>query len=105
VKLRVLEQADAEAAEAAEWYEKRAPGLGSVFLADLQDAFQLVQDDPRRHGMIETTTVQGEVRRAQLNRFPYIVVFEILEEEEAIVLAVAHAAREPGYWRSRGSGG
>jgi hypothetical protein len=41
-----------------------------------------------------------DVRRALLARFPYALVFLILEEGVRI-LAVAHAKRRPGYWLGR----
>ena len=48
------------------------------------------------------TTVAG-ARRVRLDGFPYSVVYGLLGDR-AIVLAVAHEKRRPGYWRRRGTG-
>jgi len=39
-------------------------------------------------------------RRALLRRFPYMVVFEVVEDR-IVVWAVAHTKRRPGYWLAR----
>ena len=40
------------------------------------------------------------MRRRLLRRFPYVIVYVELVTEIRI-LALAHASREPGYWRER----
>jgi plasmid stabilization system protein ParE len=40
-------------------------------------------------------------RVAVLNRFPFILVYQI-EEDEIVILALAHMSRRPGYWSRRG---
>jgi plasmid stabilization system protein ParE len=44
---------------------------------------------------------RGEVRRARVRRFPYIVFF-IPESERTIVIAVLHGRRDPQAWQTRG---
>ena len=39
-------------------------------------------------------------RRCQTRRFPYGIVYQILESE-ILVVAVAHMHRRPGYWLDR----
>jgi len=41
-----------------------------------------------------------EIRRCRLRRFPYGLIYS-KEQEGILILAVAHAHREPGYWRDR----
>jgi toxin ParE1/3/4 len=41
-----------------------------------------------------------EVRRFALRRFPYKLIVAVVDER-AIIVAVAHDARRPGYWRER----
>jgi hypothetical protein len=40
------------------------------------------------------------MRQHRLNRFPYGIVYQVREDEIAI-LAVAHLHRRPRYWRDR----
>jgi hypothetical protein len=42
--------------------------------------------------------VSEEVRRAPLRRFPFGVIYVVMEDIFWVV-AVAHARRRPGYWR------
>jgi plasmid stabilization system protein ParE len=39
-------------------------------------------------------------RVAVLDRFPFTVVYQI-EEDEIVILALAHMSRRPGYWSRR----
>ncbi len=41
-----------------------------------------------------------EIRGAKVRRHPYLVVYAILPDH-LVVLAVAHTAKQPGYWRAR----
>jgi hypothetical protein len=45
-----------------------------------------------------------DVRRARIGRFPWSFVYVVLSKQ-VLVVAVAHARRRPGYWRSRLSSG
>jgi hypothetical protein len=44
---------------------------------------------------------QQSYRWMRLNRFPYLLYYEIRDEQSVLVYAVAHARRRPGYWRRR----
>ncbi|MGH7251628.1 MAG: type II toxin-antitoxin system RelE/ParE family toxin [Nitrospiraceae bacterium] len=85
----------AEAHAAGEWYKQRSEAAGAAFLAELDHAVELISRSPRRwppylHG----------TRRYLLHRFPFSVVYR--ERPDALtVVAVAHARRRPGYWKSR----
>jgi hypothetical protein len=41
------------------------------------------------------------VRRAQLRRFPFLLLFRVLGREVIEILAVAHMRRRPNYWKRR----
>ena len=67
----------------------------------IERAFQEIQRDPTRHPLLETLpAIQPGFRRYVLQRFPYYVVFTILPDE-LLIVAVAHARRDPGYWLGR----
>ncbi|MFO0870349.1 MAG: type II toxin-antitoxin system RelE/ParE family toxin [Pirellulales bacterium] len=99
MKLRVLSTAEAEATDAACWYDDQSIGLGELFLAEYAAALSAIEVDPLRFSLLETEPT-GRFRRCILRRFPYAVIFEVLFQE-ILVLAVAHTSRRPGYWRDR----
>jgi len=57
--------------------------------------FQRIEVNPQQFPRLE-----GEVRRALLRHFPYVVYF-IGESETITVLAVLHLHQEPDMWKSR----
>lgn len=44
--------------------------------------------------------VKSGVRRYVLRRFPFLIVYRVLESQVEVI-AVTHARRRPGYWKSR----
>lgn len=101
MKLRLLDEAKEEIRQASLWYEERQEGLGDDFLAGVQAALEAIEANPSQFAELEKYRGPRNVRRYLLQRFPYLVVFEILAEE-ALVLAVAHGGRRPNYWKNRG---
>jgi plasmid stabilization system protein ParE len=83
----------------AQRYQNESPGLGERFLSEALDAFSLIERHPRRSPRVRLRTSR-EIRRRLLDHFPYAVVYEV-RSEECVVVAIAHAARKPGYWRGR----
>jgi plasmid stabilization system protein ParE len=101
MKLVLLPEAEAEATQAAVWYDGEQAGLGSEFLRELQAALQSILDSPFGQPLLESSeTTEPAIRRTLLKRFPYLVIFTI-RDEEIFVAAVAHAHRKPGYWTDR----
>lgn len=99
MKLRVLSTAEAEASEAACWYDDQSTGLGELFLVEYAAALSAIEQAPLRFGLLETD-LASRLRRCILRRFPYALIYEVLPEK-VVVLAVAHTSRRPGYWRDR----
>jgi toxin ParE1/3/4 len=93
--LSVAREAEAEAFQAAEWYEKRSQGLGRAFLELIEQTLEDLTERPRQFPL-----VYRDVRRALLKRFPYGVFFR-LRREEIRVLAVMHLSRNPRRWQRR----
>ena len=65
-------------------------GLGWAFLSELDAAIDMLCLFPRMHRVL---TEDGHVRRALLRRFPYSIVYEIIDDE-IIVLACRHARQD-----------
>lgn len=98
--LRIHEAAAEEAAEAAAWYDAERPGLGAEFEKAVNAAFDILE-----HDLAPLTNVPGiaaarGVKRLLLRRFPYAIIVR-MSGTETVVVAVAHQARRPGYWRDR----
>ena len=98
--LRLDPAANAETHEAAVWYEEQQHGLGVEFLAAVDSAMHQIEQSPQRYARLETIPEEADVRRLVLDRFPYAIIFEAVEDEVRI-LAVAHTHRRPNYWKGR----
>ena len=88
-------EADVELVGAAKRYECQRDGLGKRFLHAVHFALAKIQDDPDRFPFYDEPA-----RSCRVAGFPYRLVYEELPDAIYIV-AVAHASREPGYWKSR----
>lgn len=87
--------ADAEVIKAARFYELRSPGLGFVFVAEIQRAETQIAENPEA-----SPTIRGDIRRKLLRRFPYGLMYAV-ETDCIRVVAVAHSKRRPYYWWNR----
>ena len=87
------------------WYEERRARLGDDFVAAIAVTLQRIGEAPdsfpRWPGTRETVP---EIRKAIVERFPYLIAFE-QHEDHALVLGVAHQKRRPLYWLARASPG
>lgn len=88
-------EARAEFDEAADRYEQDREGLGEEFIDEVEAVFRRIGAMPEMHRV-----VSDGIRRAGLRRFPYSVLYRV-EPAQVVVLAVFHASRDPGVWRSR----
>ncbi len=88
-------EALAEYADAALYFEERAPGLGTDFTIEVEDAIQQVTQAPDRWRCVDE-----DIHRFLVRRFPYGILYTV-EDEYVLIVAVMHLSREPGYWRHR----
>ena len=100
MRLRVLAEAEAELLSAMLYYEDRQRGLGQDFFERVSNTMVAIVRDPLRHPFYEGKRSIRGFRRAAVERFPYIVVYEV-REDETLVIAVTHSSRQPGYWEGR----
>jgi toxin ParE1/3/4 len=94
-RLEVLDSAASEADEIVKWYDEQRTGYGERFQLELSKTFQKIQSQPKRFLVVEKS-----VRRALVTKFPYVVYFQ-LRDNEIFVLTVIHSSRRPYIWRSR----
>ena len=86
---------DCDVREAANWYDCRSPGLGDRFVDAVRVAVDRVIEDPERFA-----ASSAGVRYVTTATFPYVVLFDIVEES-LIILGVLHTARSMNKWRAR----
>ena len=97
---QVLPEVEAEILKAALWYEDQRPGLGEQFYDQILSTIEAVGKFPLRFPLYEAGDNPRNLRRALVERFPYMVIYEI-RQDLILVVAVAHTSRQPGYWRVR----
>lgn len=100
MKLDVHPEADEEIQAAVRYYEAQRSSLGDDFLAELRTHLERIVDDPLTLPKLETAPKRLDIRRILIQRFKYVVVFEVFDNE-ILVLAVAHGSRRPNYWLKR----
>ena len=94
-KLSIRKEAEADISEAYQYHEDCRAGLGPAFMISIDESISRIERNPRQYKI-----VGKKIRRALVKRFTY-GVFYTLNEDEIIVLAVAHARRNPKHWQSR----
>jgi hypothetical protein len=99
-RIRLLEAASLEALEAAAWYEREQAGLGADFEAAIQAALDVLEADVTPLAVMPGAAGRLGAKRLMLRRFPFDVVV-VERKSELFVIAFAHQARRPGYWRGR----
>jgi plasmid stabilization system protein ParE len=93
--VRIRSEAQAEIEEAFERYRKESRELADRFLVEIGTSLDLIRLHPRLYPIATRNT-----RRRILHTFPYSVVYQ--EKQDAIlIVAVAHAKRNEGYWSKR----
>ena len=93
--IRFLNVAQYEFDDAIEYYNGQSPGLGDQFLLEATNGLQRIQSFPKAWHPYTSNT-----RRYLTRRFPYSIIYQLLESE-ILIVAVAHTSRRPGYWRDR----
>ncbi|MBI3416300.1 MAG: type II toxin-antitoxin system RelE/ParE family toxin [Verrucomicrobia bacterium] len=86
LKKHPLLNADLQAA--FDWYEGQRPGLGWEFKDDFKTHFRNLRRDAQLYAVRF-----GDVRRLNLDRFPY-GLFYVIRPPEIWLLAVLHASRD-----------
>jgi toxin ParE1/3/4 len=78
-KLEIRPLAAMEVFEAYDWYELQREGLGAEFLDELEAFYTSLLGNPTSFGFYDKP-----VRQGKMNRFPYVVVFEIFDESVVV---------------------
>jgi hypothetical protein len=79
------------AKDAYDWYEEQKEGLGNLFLSELSRCYTKLEKNPLFYQKLKKN-----YRHLVLNKFPYVLIFEIIEYE-IIIFAVFHTSRSPKF--------
>ncbi|MCB0581491.1 MAG: type II toxin-antitoxin system RelE/ParE family toxin [Phaeodactylibacter sp.] len=93
--LRFHDLAREEVRDAYQYYESKRPGLGDEFLEEIDKVIQRTLDSP------EIYPVEfGEARKGVVRKFPYIIIYTVLDQSIFIV-SVFNTDQDTSAWKRR----
>ena len=95
MKIIFLEEAQIELDEAIEYYNTELPGLGTDFLHEILNTLDRIANFQNAWHPLSKNT-----RRCQTARFPYGLIYSVLENE-ILIISVSNLHREPNHWKDR----
>lgn len=84
-----------ELSQAVDHYDEQVSGLGDAFAAEVEHSIRQIATYPN----IGTPHLLG-TRRVLLEGFPFSIIYEA-QEQQIVIVAIAHQRRMPGYWLRR----
>lgn len=84
-----------ELTEAIDYYEDCQLGLGLEFAKEIYSTIQRIIQYPKAWSSLSRNT-----RRCLTNRFPYGIIYQILDKE-ILIIAVMQLNKKPSYWKKR----
>jgi len=94
LKIEIEQEALKEIDQGYEWYEKKLTGLGSEFKEEVDNSFKLILSSSNGYKKF------GKHRQFPLNRFPYVILYEITKSV-LYIDAVFHTSQDPKKKTSR----
>lgn len=86
----ILEKAFQEIENARDFYENNQINLGTSFTKEVFSILEILESNP-----LLFPVKFNNMREALVNKFPFVVIFEVLPNNEIIVLSVFHFRRNP----------
>ena len=74
--------------EAFEWYEGQKSGLGLEFKTEIKEGFEKICNH-----QLYYSAINNRFRRLKINRFPYLIVYE-LDELSVLIVAIKHTSKK-----------
>lgn len=81
---------------AVAYYNQQRAGLGDEFRSEVNAAIARVRVNPSQY-----PTVEHDIRRCFVHRFPYSVSYRFINEEAIRILVIRHHRRHPGFGLDR----
>lgn len=94
-RARFLPEAEAEFAEAVQFYEQAEAGLGAAFALEVERTVERICAFPESGATFSAST-RGRI----VANFPFWVIYRS-DGTDVLIIAIAHQRRKPGYWRRR----
>jgi plasmid stabilization system protein ParE len=93
----ILPLAKEDIRDAARWYDKKSPGLGKRFTAEVRDSVRYIKQIPTA-----CSIRYDQVRTAVLRVFPFMIHYTINEANKSVIIsAVLHTSRDPQEWEKK----
>ena len=93
--MEIHPEAVLELEQTLQWYQSQSIAAAQGFLKAIEEAFFKINESPRRFPKVDT-----HHRSCNLLKYPFQIIYRH-DEEKQFVVAIVHAKRRPGYWRSR----
>ncbi len=91
---RFLSPALSELSSAVDYYELQKVGLGSDLLDQVDSTIARILQFPNAWGKLT-----DRYRHCNLRRFPYTIIYTVMNEEEILIISVFHLQRDPMTWK------
>lgn len=95
-----LGDAEAEIAEALDWYRERSMNAADRLLDELNRTIERIRDWLQAAPVFAKTSSGREIRRARIAHFPYGVIYAQFGVG-VVVVALPNLKRRPLYWAER----
>lgn len=82
--------------EAISHYESEKPGLGQELRVEVYRAVDKIAENPFMY-----PEIRNGIRRCAIHRFPFSILFKILEGDLVRVLVIRHHRRRPAFGSRR----
>lgn len=90
-------QAEEDLEEAVDWYDGKKPGLGFDFAIEVEEGLTIIQRSPNAFAYLH-----GDVRAFVLKRFPYSILYRVLDSRaEVEIAAIVDQRQDPDKWQWR----
>lgn len=88
-------EARKELFKTANYYEDQVVGLGDIFIGEVENVLEVIQQYPSSGTKISPTE-----RRFLVSRFPYGIVYTV-EDDLITIFAIMNLRQKPDYWEPR----
>lgn len=99
MNLRILSPAHDEIVIATNYLQKLS-GMGWEFNEQVYSKLDSIEADPNAFPLWELNSLDVEIRRVMLQRFRYVIYFQIVLDE-VIILAIRHTSQDYKSWMNR----
>ena len=82
--------------KAVDYYEDCQKGLGKEFLEEVYSTIQRIIEFPNAWMQFSDNAY-----RCLTNRFPFGIIYQIVDDKTIRIVAIMHLHKNPDYWKER----